>query len=312
MPTLHPQILDALKRLEDANLRPIGSLTPAETRLQFEAIATSRKAIPLPVARIEERTIRGPAGDVRLRVYRPERSGPVPAIAFFHGGGFVIGSLDTHDVTARNLCAGAEALVASVDYRMRPEHRFPAAVEDAWAALSWLHGNAVSLGADPLRLGVHGDSAGGGLATVLALMARDARAPHLRLQSLIYPIADASLRGKSYCTFAEGYGVLTYKAMVWFMDNYLRNPADAADWRASPARAPSHAGVAPAIIITAECDVLHDDGVSYAETLRQAGIQVEYSDFPGMIHGFFGMMPVVDDAMNAQRLVCAAFRQAFA
>lgn len=312
MPTLHPQVLDALKRLEDANLPPIGSLNPTETRVQFEAIATSRKAVPLPVARIEERTIRGPAGDIRLRLYWPEKSGPVPAIAFFHGGGFVIGSLDTHDVTARNLCAGAEALVASVDYRMGPEHRFPAAVEDAWAALKWLHVSAVSLGVDPLRLGVHGDSAGGTLATVLALMARDAGAPHLRLQSLVYPIADASLSGESYCTFAEGYGVLTYNAMVWFMDNYLRSPADAADWRASPARAPSHAGVAPAMILTAECDVLHDDGVSYAGTLRHAGIPVEYHDFPGMIHGFFSMVPVVDDAMNAQRLVCAAFKRAFA
>jgi acetyl esterase len=311
MPTLHPQVLAVLKRLEDAKLPPMESLTPAEARIQYEAIATSRKAVPLPVARIEERTIHGPAGDIRLRVYWPEKSGPVPAIAFFHGGGFVIGSLDTHDVTARNLCAGAEALVAAVDYRMGPEHRFPAAVEDSWAALTWLHANAGSLGANPMRLGVHGDSAGGNLATVLALMARDAGAPQLRLQSLVYPLADASLSGESYVTFAEGYG-MTYALTVWFRGHYMRSPADAADWRASPARAASHVGVAPAIIVAAECDVLHDDGLSYAETLRRAGVPVEYHEFPGMIHAFFGMVPVVDDAMKAQRLVSAAFRRAFA
>ncbi len=135
VPTLHPQILQVLKALEDAKFRPLELLTPAEERVQYEAIATSRKPVPLPVARVEERTIHGPAGEIRLRLYWPEKSGPVPAIAFFHGDGFVIGSLDTHDATARNLCAGAEALVAAVDYRMGPEHRFPAAVEDSWAAL---------------------------------------------------------------------------------------------------------------------------------------------------------------------------------
>ncbi len=163
-----------------------------------------------------------------------------------------------------------------------------------------------------MRLGVHGDSAGGNLATVLALMARDAGTPHLRLQSLVYPLTDASLSGDSCATFAEGYGPMTYAAAVWFRDHYLPSPADAADWRASPARAASHVGVAPAIIVAAECDVLHDDSAFYAETLRRAGVPVEYHEFPGMIHGFFRMVSVADDAMKAQRLVWAAFKRAFA
>lgn len=312
MPTLHPQIVKALKTMEDIKLRPLESMTPSESRAQMEAVATSRKAVPLPVARVEERTIPGPAGPIRLRLYWPQKAGPLPAIAFYHGGGWVIGSLDTHDVVARNLCAGAEALVAAVDYRLGPEHKFPAAVEDSWSALDWLAANAGSLGADATRLGVHGDSSGGNLAAVLALMARDAGAPRLRLQSLVYPLCDQSLRGESFTTFAKGYGLLTYEATVWFREHYLRSAADIADWRASPARAASHAGVAPAIIVAAECDVLHDDCTSYADILRRAGVPVEYHEFPGMIHAFFGMVPGVDDAVNAQRLVAAAFRRAFA
>jgi acetyl esterase len=285
---------------------------PAEARAQMEATAQSRKAEPLPVARVEERDIPGPAGPIRVRLYWPNVAGPVPAIGYYHGGGHVIGSLDTHDLIARNLCAGAAALVASVDYRMGPEHRFPAAVEDSFAALQWLAANAPSLGADPGRLGVHGDSAGANLAAVVALMARDAGGPELRLQSLVYPVADYTLSSPSYGTFAEGYGLLTRAAMVWFQQHYLRSPEDAEDWRASPIKAASLAGVAAAIIVTAECDVLHDDGERYAEALRRVGVAVEYREYKGMIHGFFGMVPIIDDAMVAQRDVAAAFRRAFA
>ncbi len=312
MPTLHTQIVNALEAMKKLGLKPIEAMTPSEARAQMEETAKSRKAEPLPVARVEDRTIAGPAGPIRLRLYWPDAAGPVPAIAYYHGGGHVIGSLDTHDLIARNLCAGAASLVVSVDYRMGPEHRFPAAVEDCFAALGWLHGNAASLGADPGRLGVHGDSAGANLAAVVALMARDAGTPDLRLQSLVYPVADYTLSSASYAAFAEGYGLLTRAAMVWFQGHYLRSPADAEDWRASPIRAASLADVAPAIVVTAECDVLHDDGERYAEALRQAGVAVEYREYKGMIHGFFGMVPIIDDAMNAQRAVAAAFRRAFA
>jgi acetyl esterase len=195
---------------------------------------------------------------------------------------------------------------------MGPEHRFPAAVEDSFAALKWLHAQAAELGADPNRLGIHGDSAGANLAAVVALMARDAGGPALRLQSLVYPVADYRCASASYDNFATGYGILTKNAMLWFRDHYLRSPADAEDWRASPILAPSLAGVAPAIVVTAECDVLHDEGKTYAEALRRAGATVEYRDYPGMIHAFFGMVPTVDDAMKAQGAVAEAFRRAFA
>ena len=316
MPTLHPQIVRALEAMQSLGLQPIEAMNPAEARAQMEATSQSRKAEPLPVARIEERAIPGPAGPIRVRFYWPNApinaTGPVPAIAYYHGGGHVIGSLDTHDLIARNLCAGARALVASVDYRMGPEHCFPAAVEDSFAALQWLYGNAASLGADPSRLGVHGDSAGANLAAVVALMARDAGGPQLRLQSLVYPVADYTLSTPSYDKFAEGYGLLTRAAMIWFQKHYLRSPADAQDWRASPIKAANLAGVAPAIIVTAECDVLHDDGERYADSLRRAGVAVEYREYAGMIHGFFGMVPIIDDAMNAQLVVAAAFGRAFA
>ena len=317
MPTLHPQILKAIEAMQRAGLKPIEALSPDEARRQMEETANSRKAEALPVGRVEDRAIPGPAGALRVRLYWPEAGGPeataaVPAIAYYHGGGHVIGSLDTHDLIARNLCHGAGALVVSVDYRMGPEHKFPAAVEDSFAALDWLHANAASLGADPERLGVHGDSAGGNLAAVVALIARDRGGPRLVLQSLVYPVADYTLSAPSYQTYAEGYGLLTRAAMQWFQLHYLRSPAEAEDWRASPLRAPSLAGVAPAIVVTAECDVLHDDGASYAEALRRAGVPVEYREYPGMIHAFFGMVPVVDDAMNAQRAVWDAFKRAFA
>jgi len=312
MPTLHPQIVKAIEAMERANLQPIEAMSPVEARQQMEATAKSRKAEPLPVARVENRTIPGPAGPIPVRLYWPEATGKMPAIAYYHGGGHVIGSLDTHDLIARNLCHGVGALICSVDYRMGPEHKFPAAVDDSVAALEWLRANAASLGADPDRLGVHGDSAGANLAAVVALMARDKGGPKLRLQSLVYPVADYTLSAPSYEKYATGYGLLTRAAMQYFQQHYLRSPADAEDWRASPIKAPNLAGVAPAIVVTAECDVLHDDGVNYAEALRRAGVDVEYREYPGMIHAFFGMVPVVDAAMNAQRAVWTAFNRAFA
>jgi acetyl esterase len=311
MPILHPQIVRAIEVMKELGLKPIEAMTPEEARRQMEETAKSRKAEPLPVARVEDRTMPGPVGPVRLRLYWPDEAEPLPAITYYHGGGHVIGSLDTHDLIARNLCSLGGMLVVSVDYRMGPEHRFPAAVEDSFAALEWRHTNAAGLGADPARLGVHGDSAGANLAAVVALMARDSGIA-LRLQSLVYPISDYALTGASYEHFAEGYGPLTRAAMVWFQGYYLRSPADAEDWRASPIKAPSLQGVAPAVIVTAECDVLHDDGVRYAEALRGVGVAVEYREYKGMIHAFFGMVPGVDDALEAQRAVAAAFRRAFA
>lgn len=312
MPNLHPQIQAAIEAMAKLDLKPIEAMTPAEARVQMEAMAASRKAVPLPVARVDNRTIPGPAGEIPVRIYTPPGGGVRPAIVYYHGGGHVIGSLDSHDLVARNLCGGAEAVVVSVDYRMGPEHRFPAAVDDSFAALEWVHANAASLGADPVRLGVHGDSAGANLAAVVALVARDKGGPKLRLQSLVYPVADFRMGTESYKNYATGCGVLTAEAMKWFRGHYLRSMDDALDWRASPVLAPDFAGVAPAIVIAAECDVLHDEGVDLSERLKAAGVPVEYHRYAGMIHAFFGMMPTIDDAMNAQRTVWAAFKKAFA
>jgi acetyl esterase len=312
MPNLHPQIQKVLEVMATLDLKPIEAMSPAEARVQMEAMAASRKAEPLPTARIENRAIPGPAGQIPVRIYWPNASGIRPAIVYYHGGGHVIGSLDSHDLVARNLCGGAEAVVVSIDYRMGPEHRFPAAVDDSFAALEWVHANAASIGADPRRLGVHGDSAGANLAAVVAIIARDKGGPKLRLQSLVYPVADFRMGSASYKTYATGCGVLTADAMQWFRGHYLRTMDDATDWRASPLLAPSLEGVAPAIVIAAECDVLHDEGLELGERLKAAGVPVERHEYAGMIHAFFGMMPAVDDAMNAQRAVWAAFKRAFA
>ena len=313
MPNLHPQIQTVLETMARLDLKPIEAMTPGEARVQMEAMAASRKAVPLEVARVDNRTIPGPAGQIPVRIYWPPGEGDKarPAIAYYHGGGHVIGSLDSHDLIARNLCGGAEAIVVSIDYRMGPEHRFPAAVDDSFAALEWVHANAASLGADAGRLGVHGDSAGANLAAVVALLARDKGGPKLRLQSLVYPVADFRMGSESYQKFATGCGILTADAMKWFRGHYLRTMDDATDWRASPVLAPNVAGAAPAIVIAAECDVLHDEGLEYGERLEAAGVPVERREYAGMIHAFFGMMPAVDDALNAQRAVWAAFKRAF-
>lgn len=307
--TLHPQIAEALQKLAAANLPPIHSLTPEEGREQMRSVIKARGSVPEPIRRAEDRSIPGPAGAIPVRLYWPEAEGPLPVLVYYHGGGHVIGDLETHDVICRNLAAGAGALVMAVDYRMGPEHRFPAAVEDSWAALQWIAGEAAVLGGDPSRMGVSGDSAGGNLAAVMALMARDAGGPALSAQLLIYPVADYGLVGDSFAKFDSGFGPLTRAAMEWFRGHYLRRPADAEDWRASPIRAASLAGLPPALFVVAGCDVLHDDSVRYADALRAAGVPVDWRFYPGMIHGFFGMTPMIDDAVDAQRVASSELRR---
>lgn len=308
---VHPQIAAALQAMEEADLPAIESLDPAGARALLDGISRARESEPAEVKAVEMRTAPGPLGDIPLRVYWPKADGPHGVVVFFHGGGHVIGSLDSHDAIARNLCAGAEAVVVSVDYRMGPEHRFPAPVDDCWAAVQWVHANAADLGADADRIAVAGDSAGGNLAAVIALMARDAGGPELKLQVLVYPVTDYGFSGESYKTYAKGYGLLTDKAMLWFRDHYLNDATEAADWRASPLLAGRLDGLAPALAVVAGCDVLCDDGDRYAAALHAAGSPVEHVKYDGMIHGFFGMAPDVDDAVAAQALVCARLRDAF-
>jgi acetyl esterase len=308
---LHPQIETVLKAMADAKLRRFEEMTPVQARAQFDAVARANKAARAPVNSITDRSFQGSESNIGVRIYCPHAPAPLPAIVYFHGGGHVVGSLDSHDLTARNLCSGAEAVVISVDYRLAPEHKFPAAVIDAFDALLWVVEHAEELGVDAERIGVAGDSAGANLAAVISIMARDAGSPRICLQSLVYPVIDYGMQDESYQRYAEGFGILTKSAMEWFRNHYLRTPADAEDWRASPIKAANLAGVAPAIIIAAECDVVRDEGERYAGALRRAGVPVERHEYPGMIHGFFGMPLAVDTAPIAQREVQTAFRRAF-
>lgn len=309
---VHPQIAKVLETLAKAELPPLESMTPEQAREQMAAMSKARGGEPQPIRKTEDRTIPGPAGDIPIRIYWPLGESPKGAVLYLHGGGHVIGSLETHDRVARNLSAYGGAMIVSVDYRMGPEHRFPAAVEDTWAALEWLAKAAPDYGVDPQKLAIAGDSAGANLAAVAAIMARDAGGPELQLQALVYPVADYSMSSDSYRRYGTGYGILTADAMAWFRKHYLNTATDAANWRASPIKADSLAGVARALVLTAECDVLHDEGVAYAEALAAAGVPSIHSNYGGMIHAFFGMAPDVDDAVAAQQEVGAAIARAFA
>jgi acetyl esterase len=245
-----------------------------------------------------------------VRVYRPVREGVLPALVYFHGGGWTIGDLDTHDVLCRQLAAGAGCAVLSVDYRLAPENPFPAAVEDCLAATRWAADNAASLGIDAGRLAVGGDSAGANLAAVVSLLARDAGGPRIALQLLVYPATDQRCASASHERNGQGY-LLTREAIDFFRAAYLPHPEQWSDWRASPLLAANHAGLPRAFVLTAGYDPLVDEGRAYAERLRNAGVKVEYREYPDMIHGFLLFGGVLDTANAAVADCCAALRAAF-
>ena len=254
----------------------------------------------------------GPLGAIPLRVYRPAGvpdARRLPAHVYFHGGGWVIGDIETHDVLCRQLTAEAGVAVVSVDYRLAPEHKFPASVDDAWAATRWVAGHADALGVDARRLSVGGDSAGGNLAAVVALLARDAGAPAIALQVLVYPVTDLGAETKSYADLADGY-MLTRDSMRWFAAQYLAEKDEAMDWRASPLRAATLTGLPPALIVTAGFDPLRDEGEAYARRLRDAGVRVDYACYGGMLHGFVGMGRLLDSGNRAVSHIAASLREA--
>ncbi|MCL6637075.1 MAG: alpha/beta hydrolase [Alicyclobacillus sp.] len=239
-----------------------------------------------PVAKVEDQTVSGPGGNIPVRVYWPRFGARLPVLVYLHGGGWVFGTLDSVDDTCRALANAADCVVVSVDYRLAPEHKFPAAVEDAYAVLRWLSDHAPEIGADAGRLAVGGESAGGNLAIACTLLARDQGGPSLVAQLLAYPITDYNLDTASYRENAEGF-FLTRRAMQWYWEQYLARPEDADNPLAAPLRAVSHAGLPPALIFTAEYDPLRDDGEAYAARLRAAGVPVAAVRMPGLIHGFF-------------------------
>jgi acetyl esterase len=284
------------------------TLSVPDARAQYEA----RIPLMAPAATIgsvDQRAIAGPGGDLALRIYRPPGDGPFPLLVFFHGSGFVLCSLDTHDGMCRNLCAGAQCIVVSVDYRLAPEHKFPAGLDDCVFATGWVAEHAAELNGDPARIAIAGDSAGGNMAAAAALRLRDEGGPPLRGQLLIYPVTDYHTPGTpSYQQNAEGYG-LTRDTMLWFWDHYLKTPSDAANPLASPLRAHDLGRLPPALVVTAEYDPLRDEGELYAARLREAGTPATTSRWDGMNHGFFFWAGRVDKAGEAMAESCRWLRQ---
>ena len=289
--------------------------TVAEGRESYDAFLPLLSGKPHPVSEIVDRTIDGPGGKLRVRIYRPADSVArlLPAILFFHGGGFTAGSLEGYDIPCRYFAARTGCAVVSVDYRLAPEHRFPAPIDDALASFRWLSAEAVSLGIDPARLVVGGDSAGGAIATVLAQFTRGERRPPC-LQWLIYPVTDFAGEFPSRSSCGDGF-LLTAKDMMWFRDHYIgRDPSQALleDPRLSPLRAADLQGCAPALIYTAGFDPLRDEGRAYADRLQAAGVKTIHREFESLIHGFIGMRGVLQGAARAMDDMVAGLRHELA
>jgi len=296
-----------LQRIQRAQRRPLHAMTPAEARQSYESAAEILDLPRAPLRRVLDFQV--PAGDgtpLAARLYADSHA-PLPVLLYLHGGGFVIGSLETHDSLCRQLALRSGAAVVALDYRLAPEHRFPTAVDDTWAALQWLHDNAASLGLDGTRLAVGGDSAGGTLAAVCALRARD-QGLHLALQLLITPGTSAHGDTASRRLFANGF-LLDAATIDWFFDHAIEH-AHRPDWRFAPLNHDAPEGVAPACVILAECDPLVDEGLAYADKLRRAGVPVSLELYRGLTHDFIKMGRVLGEAGDAQQAAAAALRGA--
>lgn len=304
---LDPQARALIDLMVEKGVPPTHTLTPVQAR----AFYRDRRGFtqPEPPAMAEVRDLR--AGGVPLRLFRPVMTDQaLPLLLYLHGGGWTIGDLDTHDVLCRQLAREAGCAVVSVDYRMGPEHRFPAAVEDCVQAFGWVLSQAVDLKLDPARTAVGGDSAGGNLAAALCLVQREAGRPLPGFQLLIYPATDMRAVAPSHTTNGQGY-MLTNDSIAWYRGNYIADPADWANWRASPLLAARHAGLPPALVLTAGFDPLRDEGLQYANALSAAGVPTQYVCFERQIHGFITMGRVIEEAHTAVGLCGAALRRAW-
>jgi len=284
----------------------LSELSPAEGREMYRMMRPVIEALPIGAVRDER--IPGPGGDIPLRIYTPSGAGPFGVLVNFHGGGWVIGDLDTADAVCRNLAETARCVVVSVDYRLAPEHPAPAAVDDSWAALNWVAANLRTLGGNG-RIAVGGESAGGNLAAVMALKARDEGGPDVHFQLLAYPVVDADLSRQSYADNGEGY-LLTTETMRWFWDQYCPEPAERGHPWLSPLQAERHADLPPALIVTAEFDPLRDEGELYGETLKKAGVDAEVLRFDGLIHDFLATAPMFSSSGAAFAEVAARLKRA--
>jgi acetyl esterase len=305
---LHPEYAALLQQLAEVPGPTLTELPTADARAMYRMM---RPAVPeLSVGEVTDRTIPGPARAIPLRIYTPRGRGPFPLLVYFHGGGWVIGDLETADAVARQLCRGANCVVVSVDYRLAPEHRYPAAVEDCYAATQWVATHADELNGDAARIAVAGESAGANLAAVVSLLAREQGGPAIALQLLAYPVTDADFDTASYQANAEGY-LLTRATMQWFWDQYCPDPASRTEASASPLQAGNLAGVPRALIMTAEYDPLRDEGEAYAAKLDAAGVTVETIRFDGLIHDFLAMSHQLSAAKPGMDKAIAALRDVF-
>jgi acetyl esterase len=296
---LDPQVRDFLDRLAEAELPPIQEQTVAQARAQMD-LSTHFLGPKPPAKSVQDRAIPGPGGSIRVRIITPMGAGdePRPVVVYFHGGGWVLGNIESHEAVCRAIANASGAIVATVDYRLAPEHRFPAAAEDAHAAVTWAAAHGGEFGGDPARVVVAGDSAGGNLAAVSCLMARDRGGPNLVGQVLIYPITDYNLHNASYRHCADGY-FLSRSEMSWYWEQYVEKLDERWHPHASPCRANDLSGLPPAFVITAEYDVLRDEGEAYAGQLRAAGVATKLRRYDGMIHGFVRRFPFFDQGRAA-------------
>jgi len=305
-----PQVRKFLDLLASLNLPELSSMSPATGR---QWASQQRAAVPPgPDAAVQDHHVSVRGASLLVRAYRPRTapSTPLPTLVWFHGGGFVIGSVAESDADCRHLAVLSGCAVLSVDYRLAPEHPYPAAPEDCFAAVSWIVDNAAEFGVDPARVAVGGDSAGGNLATIVALMARERGGPELAYQLLLYPVTDlGSFDTPSYLANADGY-YLTRRTMQWFADQYVPDPAQRAAAHVSPLRAPDLRGLPPAFVATAEHDPLCDEGEAYAARLREAGVEVELRRYDGMIHGFFSMNAYLEGGQRVLADSAAALARA--
>ena len=307
---LLPEIRSLLDQQATSGRPPLHHQSVEQARAFHVADAAALNGPPAPVAAVADRLVPGPAGELPVRVYTPEGSRPFPIVVFFHGGGWVVGTLDTYDPLCRALAAVTPAVVVSVDYRLAPEHRWPAAVEDAYAATMWASRHAAELGGAQHRLAVAGDSAGGNLAAVVALGARDRGGPAIAFQLLVCPALDVAGDTGSWREFAEGLD-LTAAGMRWYWDHYL-GEADGTAPDASPARAAFLGGLPPALVIVASHDILRDEGEAYAARLADAGVAAAATRIPGVVHGFFRWRAVTPAADQALQQAAGALRTALA
>jgi acetyl esterase len=299
---------------------PPVDVTKSGTQVRAEVKAAAARSIPgetEEVGSVEDRTIPGPFGPIPVRHYRPlpagtqPTTGPLPLVVFFHGGGWTVCDLDSHDGICRALANASGCAVVAVDYRLAPEHRFPIPVEDAYAATCWLVQNAADLGCDPERVAVVGDSAGGNVAAVVAMMAHDRGGPALALQVLVYPVIDHSDTTDSHRDNGRGGYSLTSAEVMYYWGQYLAHPADGGNPYASPIRAEDLSGLARALVVTAEFDPLRDEGEAYAQRLQQAGVQVRLHRYDGMFHSFLSFLAVLDEARQLRDEIAAELRDAF-